>query len=121
MGKFVLVLLGVASLAFAQAANVVNPLCAMIQALANNWGIITTLMMLILGGIVVVSAVVFLVQTKFAYSFAVVIGGAVLLVATFRLLSVSGEQLRTFANTCQSVQIEVVKPVAKVEGWKRKT
>jgi len=116
MGKFGLfvlgVLLGVAGLAFAQQTQVVNPLCSMIQALSANWGVITVFIMVILGGMLVVSAVMYLIQTKFPIALAIIIGGTVLLVATFRFLDVSGEQLRTFSNTCAS-QVGIVQPVAK--------
>jgi len=122
MGKFVLGMLFVVSFAFAQQkTEVANPLCAMVQALSSNWGIITALVMLILGGIVVVAAVMHLVQTKFAIALAIVIGGTVLLVASYRLLSTSGTQLENFSKTC-SAQIEFVQPVAKSqEEWKRRT
>jgi hypothetical protein len=119
MGKFGLfvlgVLLGVASFAFAADGTTVNPLCSLIQALANNWGIITWLVVGILGMMVVGSGVMYLVQTKFAFTLAVVIGGTILLVATFRLMNAAGGEIQKFANSCQSVQIEIVKPVAKVE------
>jgi type IV secretory pathway VirB2 component (pilin) len=115
MGKFVLgLLLSVVSFAFAQTGGAANPLCAMVQALSSNWGIIMALIMLILGGILVVSAVMYLVQTKFAIALAIVVGGTVLLVAAFRLLDASGRQLETFARTC-TAQIEFVQPVAKIE------
>ena len=120
MGKFVLgMLLSVVSFAFATTTTTTttnvpaNPLCAMVQALSSNWGIITALVMLILGGIVVVAAVMHLVQTKFAMALAIIIGGTVLLVASYRLLSASGTQLNNFATTCTSSQIEFVLPVAK--------
>jgi ABC-type transport system involved in cytochrome c biogenesis permease subunit len=121
MGKFGLfalgVLLGVAGLAFAQSPQpqIVNPLCSMVQALASNWGIITVLVMVILGGIVIVSAVMNLVQGKFAFALAVVIGGAVLLIAAYRLIDAAGGQLDRLSTTCQRAQIEIVKPVAKLE------
>jgi len=115
MGKFVLgVLLGVASFAFA-ADTGINPLCSMIQALATNWGIITWLVVGILGVMVVVAGTINLIQGKFAFVLAVVIGGTVLLIATFRLMNAAGGELQRFANSCQSAQIEVLKPVAKVE------
>jgi hypothetical protein len=116
MGKLVLgVLLGVASFAFAQPAGGINPLCSMVQALASNWGIITVLVMVILGGIVVVSAVMNLVQGKFAFALAVVIGGTVLLIAAFRLIDTAGGQLNSLSRSCQGAQIEIVKPIAKVD------
>ena len=116
MGKFVLgMLLSVAGLAFAQTAGGINPLCSMVQALASNWGIITVLVMVILGGIIVIAGVMSLVQGKFAFALAVVIGGTVLLIAAYRLIDTAGGQLNTLAKTCQGVQIEIVKPVAKVE------
>jgi uncharacterized membrane protein YeaQ/YmgE (transglycosylase-associated protein family) len=114
MGKFVLgTLLGVASLAFAQTA--VNPLCSMIQALADNWGIITWLVVGILGVMVLAVGIVNLTAGKAAYSLVVVVGGAVILVATFRLMDAAGGELRRFAGTCQRAQIEFVKPVATIE------
>jgi type IV secretory pathway VirB2 component (pilin) len=123
MGKFVLgvllgVLLGVASFAFAQSsgsASVANPLCSMVEALSKNWGVITVLVMVILGGMVVIAGTINLIQGKFAFALAVVIGGTVLLVAAFRLLSTSGDQLKNFAASCQQAQIEFLRPVAKVE------
>ncbi len=117
MGKFVLgLLLGVASFAFAaQAQAGVNPLCSMIQALDANWGIITVLLVGILGAMVIVSGAINLIQGKFPLAFAVLIGGAVILVAAYRLLTVSGKELEKFATTCQSAQIEFVKPVVKIE------
>lgn len=126
MGKFVLgvllgVLLGVASFAFAQtsgssgSSGVVNPLCSMVEALSKNWGVITVLVMVILGGMVVIAGTINLIQGKFAFALAVVIGGTVLLVAAFRLLSTSGEQLSRFASSCQQAQIEFLRPVAKIE------
>jgi len=117
MGKFVLgLLLGVASFVFAADAGTsgVNPLCSMIQALSTNWGIITWLVVGILGVMVVGAAIMYLVQTKFAFALAVVIGGTVLLVAALRLMTAAGGELQRFGNTCQA-QIEVVKPVAKLE------
>jgi type IV secretory pathway VirB2 component (pilin) len=123
MGKFVLgvllgVLLGVANFAFAEtsgSAGAPNPLCSMVEALSKNWGVITVLVMVILGGMVVVAGVMNLVQGKFAFALAVVIGGTVLLVAAFRLLSTSGDQLSKFASSCQQTQIEFLRPVAKIE------
>jgi hypothetical protein len=116
MGKLVLgVLLGVASFAFAADGASVNPLCSMIQALAANWGIITVLVMVILGGIVIASGVMSLVQGKFAFVLAVVIGGTVLLIAAYRLIDTAGGQLRSLSQSCQGAQIEIVKPVAKFE------
>ncbi len=119
MGKFGLfalgLLLGVASFAFAQTAGAINPLCSMVQALAANWGVIMVLVMVILGGIIVASGVMSLVQGKFAFVLAVVIGGTVLLIAAYRLLDASGEQLESLSRSCQRVQIEIVKPVAKLE------
>jgi hypothetical protein len=115
-GLFVLGgLLGLAGFAFAQTTGSANPLCSMIQALDANWGIITVLVVGILGVMVVVSGTINLIQGKFPLAFAVLIGGAVILVATYRLLTVSGNELGKFAKTCQSAQIEIVKPVAKVE------
>jgi hypothetical protein len=117
MGKFGLfalgMLLGLAGFAFAQ--TTINPLCSMVQALSGNWGIITVLIVGILGVMIVAAGAINLIQGKFAFAMAVVIGGAILLVASFRLLSVSGEELRKFANTCQGAQIEFVKPVAIIE------
>jgi hypothetical protein len=118
MGKFVLgLLLGVASFVFAADAGTsgVNPLCSMVQALANNWGIITWLVVGILGVMVVVAGTMNLIQGKFAFVLAVVIGGTVLLVATLKLMNAAGGELQKFANSCQSAQIEVFKPVAKIE------
>ncbi len=112
MGKLGLgLLLGVASFAFAQ--TTVNPLCSMIEALSANWGIITWLVVGLLAIIVIVSGTVYLVQTKFPFAFAILIGGAVILLAAYRLMDASGKQLSQFANTCKSSQIEVIKPVAK--------
>jgi type IV secretory pathway VirB2 component (pilin) len=116
MGKFVLgLLLSVVSFAFATSNTPVNPLCSMVQALSNNWGTIMVLIAGILGVMVIVSGAVNLIQGKFAFALAVVIGGAVLLVASYRLLGAAGDELRQFANTCQGAQIEFVHPVAKVE------
>ncbi|MFZ8860259.1 MAG: hypothetical protein ACO2PP_07130 [Thermocrinis sp.] len=106
-------LLGVASLAFAQTA--VNPLCSMIQALASNWGIITWLVVGILGVMILAVGIFNLAAGKAAHTLVVVVGGAVLLVATYRLMNAAGGELNKFSTSCQSVQIEVVKPVAKVE------
>ncbi len=106
MGKFGLlvsgVLLGVASFAFAQPA--VNPLCSMIEALSANWGIITWLVVGLLAIIVIVSGTANLVQGKFPFAFAVLIGGAVILVAAYRLMDASGGQLSQFAKACNSPQ-----------------
>jgi hypothetical protein len=116
MGKFVLgLLLSVASFAFATSGTPVNPLCSMVQALSNNWGIIMVLIVGILGVMVIVAGAINLIQGKFAFTLAVVVGGAVLLVASYRLLGAAGDQLKQFANTCQSAQIEFMQPVAKVE------
>jgi hypothetical protein len=116
MGKFVLgVLLGVASFAFAADGATVNPLCSMIQALATNWGIITWLVVGILGVMVLAVGIINLTAGKAANALVVVVGGAVILVATHRLMSAAQGELQKFANSCQSVQIEVVKPVAKIE------
>ena len=120
MGKFSLFvlggLLGVANSAFAAPASSINPLCSMVQALASNWGIITVLVMVILGGIVIGAGVMSLVQQKFAFTLAIVIGGTVLLIAAYRLIDTAGVQLNNLsAQSCRSVQIEIVKPVAKVD------
>jgi hypothetical protein len=118
MGKFVLgVLLGVASFAFAAdtGTSSVNPLCSMIQALATNWGIITWLVVGILGVMVLAVGIINLTAGKAANALVVVVGGAVILVATHRLMSAAQGELQKFANSCQSAQIEVLKPVAKVE------
>ncbi len=117
MGKFGLgLVLGLASFAFAQPAGSINPLCSMVQALASNWGIITVLVMVILGGIVIGAAVMNLVQQKFAYALAIVIGGTVLLIAAFRLIDGAGVQLNNLSTqSCRSAQIEIVKPVAKLD------
>jgi hypothetical protein len=115
MGRFVLgMFLGLVGFAFAAEASI-NPLCSMIQALAANWGIITMLVMLILGGIVVVSGIMSLIQGKFAFTLAVVIGGTVLLVASYRLIDNAGKQLNSLSTSCQGAQIEFVQPVAKAE------
>ncbi len=114
MGKFVLgTLLGLVSFAFAQTAGGVNPLCSMIEALAANWGIIMWLVVGLLAIIVIVAGTANLVQGKFPLAFAILIGGAVILLAAYRLMKASEEQLSQFANTCKSSQIEVIKPVAK--------
>uniref|UniRef100_A0A7C5SX54 TrbC/VirB2 family protein n=1 Tax=Thermocrinis ruber TaxID=75906 RepID=A0A7C5SX54_9AQUI len=117
MGKFVLgVLLGVASFAFAATAGgSVNPLCSMIQALANNWGIITWLVVGILGVMVLAVGIINLTAGKAANALVVVVGGAVILVATHRLMSAAEGELSKFANSCQGAQIEFVIPVAKSE------
>jgi hypothetical protein len=116
MGKFVLgLLLGVASFAFAATGSGVNPLCSMVQALSDNWGIIKWLVVGILGVMVVGAGIMYLVQTKFAFALSVVIGGTVLLIAILRFMNAAGGELQNFANSCQSAQIEVVKPVAKIE------
>ncbi len=117
MGKFGLgVLLGLASFAFAQTAGAINPLCSMVQALASNWGVITVLVMIILGGAVIGAGVMSLIQQKFAQVLAIVIGGTVLLIAAYKLIDASGNQLKTLSTqSCQGAQIEIVKPVAKLE------
>jgi hypothetical protein len=116
MGKFVLgVLLGLASFAFAQTTGTVNPLCSMIQALATNWGIITWLVVGILAVMVMAVGIVNLTAGKAAYALVVVVGGAVILVATHRLMSAAEGELNRFARNCQAAQIELVKPVAKLE------
>jgi hypothetical protein len=115
MGKFVLGLfLGLVGFAFAQPAGSVNPLCSMIQALANNWGIITWLVVGLLGVMVLAVGIFNLTAGKAAHTLVIVVGGAVLLVATFRLMDAAGGELKRFAGTC-TAQIEVVKPVAKIE------
>jgi uncharacterized membrane protein len=106
-------LLGVASFAFA-APGGVNPLCSMIEALANNWGIITWLVVGILGVMVMAVGIVNLTAGKAAYALVVVIGGTVILVATYRLMSAAETQLQGFTRNCQA-QIEVIHPVAKRE------
>jgi hypothetical protein len=108
-------LLGVAGFAFAQTVGGVNPLCSMIEALATNWGVITWLVVGLLGVMVLAVGIVNLTQGKAAYALVVVVGGAVILVATHRLMSAAGTELSRFANTCRSAQIEVIKPVAKRE------
>jgi hypothetical protein len=102
MGKFVLgLLLGVASFAFA-AETSVNPLCSMIEALANNWGIITWLVVGTLGVMVLAVGIMNLTAGKAANALVVVVGGAVILVATHKLMSAAGAQLNTFNTTgCQ--------------------
>jgi len=116
MGKFVLGgLLGLASFAFAQTAGGINPLCSMIQALASNWGIIMWLVVGILAVMVLAVGVVNLTAGKAAYALVVVVGGAVILVATHRLMSAAQGELTRFANSCVGSQIEIVKPVAKIE------
>jgi len=116
MGKFGLGgLLGLASFAFAQTAGDINPLCSMIQALASNWGMITVLVMVILGGIVIGAGVMNLVQNKFAFVLAIVIGGTVLLIAAYRLIDSAGRQLNGLSRSCQGAQIEIVNPVVKVD------
>ncbi len=115
MGKFVLgLLLGVASFAFAAPAGV-NPLCSMIQALSSNWGLITWLVVGILGVMVMAVGVFNLTQGKAAYALVVVIGGTVILIATYRLIDSAGKQLENLSKDCQKTQIEFVKPVAKVD------
>jgi hypothetical protein len=109
------ILLGVASFAFAQTGGNVGPLCPMIEALANNWGVITWLVVGLLGVMVMAVGVVNLTQGKAAYALVVIVGGAVILVATQRLMSAAGDELKKFARTCGSAQIEVIKPVAKSE------
>jgi len=118
MRKFVLgLLLGVASFAFAADRGVsgVNPLCSMIQALATNWGMITWLVVGTLGVMVLAVGIMNLTAGKAANALVVVVGGAVILVATHRLMSAAQGELQKFANSCQGAQIEVVKPVARVE------
>jgi hypothetical protein len=113
MGKFVLaMLLGLVSFAFAQTG--VNPLCSMVEALVVNWEIIKWLVVGLLGVMVLGVGIVNLTQGKAAYAIIVVVGGTVLLIATYRLMSAAGTQLQSFSKTC-SAQIEVVKPVAKSE------
>jgi hypothetical protein len=114
MGKFLGVLLGLASFAFAQTAGGVNPLCSMIQALAANWGVITWLVVGILAVMVMAVGIVNLTAGKAAYALVVVVGGAVILVATHRLMSAAKTELDNFARTC-TAQIEIVQPIAKLE------
>jgi hypothetical protein len=104
MGKFGLFvlggLLGLAGFAFAQTTGGVNPLCSMIQALATNWGLITWLVVGILGVMVLAVGIVNLTAGKAAYTLVVVVGGAVILVATHRLMSAAQEELTKFARSC---------------------
>jgi hypothetical protein len=106
------ILLGVSSFAFAQTG--VNPLCSMVEALVVNWEIIKWLVVGLLGVMVLGVGIVNLTQGKAAYAIIVVIGGTVLLIATYRLMTAAGTQLQGFSRTC-SAQIEFVKPVAKSE------
>ena len=121
MRKFVLgLLLGVASFAFAADRGVsgVNPLCSMIQALATNWGMITWLVVGTLGVMVLAVGIMNLTAGKAANALVVVVGGAVILLAAHRLLSAAGDQLDNLEKSCggtRSTQIEVVKPIAKIE------
>jgi hypothetical protein len=106
MGKFVLgLLLGVASLAFAADAGSINPICSMVEALSNNWGVIKLLVILILGVMVMGVGIINLTAGKAANALVVVIGGAVLLIATYKLVDTAGGQLNSLAGSCQgSVQ-----------------
>jgi len=109
MRKFALgVLLGVASLALGQTGQTgdTNPLCAMIQALTANWGIITWLVVGILGVMVLAVGIMNLTAGKAANALVVVVGGAVILVATHKLMSAAGNQLNSFNTTgCQGTSI----------------
>jgi uncharacterized membrane protein YeaQ/YmgE (transglycosylase-associated protein family) len=104
-------LLGVASFAFA-APSGVNPLCSMIEALVDNWGIILWLVVGLLGIMILGTSAFNLTQGKLALALVIVIGGAVILLATYRLMSAAGSQLEVFRRNCQA-QIEVISPVAK--------
>ena len=112
MGKFVLgMLLGLASFAFAQTGGDVNPLCAMVQALDANWGLITWLVVGILGVMVLGVGAVYLTQGKAAYSLVVVIGGTIILIATYRLMAAAGSQLNTLsASSCGTQGTQITRP-----------
>ncbi len=85
----------------------------MIEALSANWGIITWLVVGLLAIIVIIAGTLNLVQGKFPFAFAVLIGGTVILLAAYRLLNASDAQLKNLSTNCQGSQIEIVNPVAK--------
>jgi hypothetical protein len=93
-------LLVLANLAFAATTGVINPICSVVEALAANWNIIVWLVVGILGVMVMVVGVVELTAGKAHRTLVVVLGGAVILVATYRLLDAAGGALQTFKSTC---------------------
>jgi len=118
MGKFVLgMLLVLANLAFA-ATNTINPICSVVEALAQNWSIIVWLVVGILGVLVMAVGITNLTAGKAHMTLVVVLGGAVLLIATFRLLSAAGSALGDFKTTCQgqgTSQLNIIIPYGEGE------
>jgi hypothetical protein len=116
MGKFVLgAFLVLANLAFA-ATGSINPICSVVEALAQNWSIIVWLVVGILGVLVMAVGITNLTAGKAHMTLVVVLGGAVLLIATYRLLDAAGGALQTFQNTCRgSSQLNIIIPYGKGE------
>jgi hypothetical protein len=118
MGKFVLgMLLVIANLAFA-ATGTINPICSVVEALAQNWNIIVWLVVGILGVMVMAVGIVNLTAGKAHMTLVVILGGAVILMATYRLLDAAGGALHTFQNTCGgggSSQLDIIVPYGKGE------
>jgi len=120
MGKFVLgILLVLADLALAATTGTINPICSVVEALADNWNIIVWLVVGILGVMVMAVGVVNLTAGKAHMTLVVVLGGAVILLATFRLMSAAGDALNGFKGQCGGgrggAKLDIIIPYGKGE------
>lgn len=88
------------SQAFAQ--TTINPICALVEALANNFNIIIWLIIGTLAVLIVGTGVIRLVAGKAHETLVIVLGGAILLIGGYRLLSNFGDEVQRFKSGCQN-------------------
>jgi hypothetical protein len=96
----------------ATSSSSINPICSVVQALADNADVIIWLIVGMFAVIVMGVGIMELAAGKAHRTLVVVLGGAVILVATYRLLDTGKSTLKNFASQCgggSSSAIELVK------------
>jgi hypothetical protein len=82
------------------ATSSINPICSVVQALADNADVIIWLIVGMFAVIVMGVGIMELAAGKAHRTIVVILGGAVILVATYRLLDTGKSTLKGFASQC---------------------
>lgn len=97
----------------------INPICTMVQALAQNFDIIIWLIVGILAVAVIGASVVRLIAGKPHETLILILGGAIILIGAYKMLAVMKNGANTFAQNCgSSTSINLM--VSEAEIWNQK-
>lgn len=97
----------------------INPICTMVQALAQNFDIIIWLIVGILAVAVIGASVVRLIAGKAHETLIIILGGAIILIGAYKMLAVMKNGANTFAQNCgSSASINLM--VSEAEIWNQK-